>query len=104
MIESCSITTVLKRALSWEQNTRRDDKESNIVHGIAGNDQFFHGKSESNTPWWAPFNAGSILMVLKMHSDPYKVAYNAGFKAGKIRADKVTQMIFFNSFMSDNFV
>ena len=49
-------------------------------------------------------NAGSILMVLKMHSDPYKVAYNAGFKAGKIRADKVTQMIFFNSFMSDNFV
>ena len=33
ILESCLITTVLKRALSWEQNTQRDEEEENMGLG-----------------------------------------------------------------------
>ena len=55
LLESCSITTVLKKALRREQNTRGIDEEeytekSKTLHEISGFAQLFHGKLGSNSP------------------------------------------------------
>ena len=49
-LDSCSIFSVLKRALCRKQNTRRDGEEensgsgkSNLFYVISGYDRFFHG-------------------------------------------------------------
>ena len=61
ILGSCSINTVLNKALSREQNTRRYDENKNLgsgksknLNGISGYGRFFHKKSGSNTPPGGP--------------------------------------------------
>ena len=68
------ITTVLKRVLSREQNTWRDDEEENkgswklkIVHGILGYGNFFHGKLGSKTYLVGPYQYLSLDISLSDH-------------------------------------
>ena len=64
LLRSCSIVTVLKRALSRKQNTRRNCKEknsrsgkSNFFTGFRDVADFFTGNRDLIHPWWAPVNA-----------------------------------------------
>ena len=76
-LESCSITTVLKRALSREQNARGDDEEENNGIGKIENGSqdfgiwpFFHKKSGSNFP---PSGPNTLLKIVKL--DIYVVLF-----------------------------
>ena len=71
---NCSIVTVLEGALSRKQNTRQNDEEENsglgklnIFHRISEYDQFFHGKSGSNTPPGGPFFREKVIKVIKSY-------------------------------------
>ena len=64
LLRSCSIVTVLKRALSRKQNIRRNCKEknsrsgkSNFFTGFRDVADFFTGNRDLIHPWWAPVNA-----------------------------------------------
>ena len=68
-LESCSTTTALKRSLSREQNTGRDDEDGNtesgkskILHGISGFG-FFSRELWKLSPWWALLSQGEQTLV-----------------------------------------
>ena len=71
----CSIVTVLKRAFSREQNTRRDDEEENSGSGksknfyeISGYGRFLHGKSGFNISSGGPLYRRHNMPLQKFHA------------------------------------
>ena len=54
-LRSCLIATVLKRAFSREQNTRRDDEEENTGSGKSNILYEISGNRDQTPPWWVPF-------------------------------------------------
>ena len=77
---NCSITTVLNKTLSREQNTRRDDEDENSgsgksknINGISGYGRFFHGKSGSNTPPGGPLYIRDLDPIISRQVKSYKL-------------------------------